>query len=165
MSAPAISAAPAMSATPASNATSAMPVAAPASGVAGAVSKPIPGDLRSRLLEILNEKGMSFIADAVESSDLKEKPGELEFTTAKEFAMALRSGDLAKVVERLVGKALKITVRLGEVAAPVNAKPGVDPRMKDDEATRRALENPEVQRYRELFPGSEVRTVRNLKES
>ena len=165
MSAPAISAAPAMSATPASNATSAMPVAVPASGAAGAVSKPIPGDLRSRLLEILNEKGMSFIADAVESSDLKEKPGELEFTTAKEFAMALRSGDLAKVVERLVGKALKITVRLGEVAAPVNAKPGVDPRMKDDEATRRALENPEVQRYRELFPGSEVRTVRNLKES
>jgi DNA polymerase-3 subunit gamma/tau len=133
---------------------------APAAAVATA-----PGDLRSRLLEVLNERGMAFIADAVEHSQIKEKPGELEFTTAKEFGMALRSGDLAKVVGDVLGKATRITVRFAEMSAPANPAVSADPRMKDDEATRRALENPEVQRYRELFPGSEVRTVRNLKES
>ncbi|MBL8231702.1 MAG: DNA polymerase III subunit gamma/tau [Bryobacterales bacterium] len=161
------------SAAPAQKATAsqapAPQVAAPQAAVpdssAPAVSKPAPGDLRSRLLDALNERGMSFIADAVEHSELKEKPGELEFTAAKEFGMALRSGDLAKVVESVLGKAMKITVRLGEVAAASTPAAGADPRSKDDEATRRALENPEVQRYRELFPGSEVRTVRNLKES
>jgi hypothetical protein len=33
----------------------------------------------------------------------------------------------------------------------------------EDDATRRALTNPEVQRFREVF-GGEIRTVRNLKE-
>jgi DNA polymerase-3 subunit gamma/tau len=135
------------------------------SAAVAAVPKPVPGDLRSRLLEVLNEKGMAFIADAVEHSQVKEKPGELEFTSAKEFGMALRSGDLAKVVGDVLGKPTRITVRFGEVSSPANPVAPVDPRLKDDEATRRALENPEVQRYRELFPGSEVRTVRNLKES
>jgi hypothetical protein len=34
----------------------------------------------------------------------------------------------------------------------------------DDEAARRALEHPEVKRFQETFPGSQVRAVRNLKE-
>jgi len=33
---------------------------------------------------------------------------------------------------------------------------------KQDEVSQRAMENPEVQRYRELF-GGEVRAVRDLK--
>jgi len=36
-------------------------------------------------------------------------------------------------------------------------------KQSEDEVTRDALANPEVQRFRELF-GGEVRTVRNLKE-
>ena len=34
----------------------------------------------------------------------------------------------------------------------------------DEEASQRALENPEVKRFQELFQGSQVRTVRNLKQ-
>ena len=34
----------------------------------------------------------------------------------------------------------------------------------EKETMRRALDNPEVQRAQELFPGSTVRSVRDLKE-
>ncbi|MBI3680419.1 MAG: DNA polymerase III subunit gamma/tau [Acidobacteria bacterium] len=112
-----------------------------------------------RLLAALNEQSMTFIADAVEHAEIHERPGELEFVAAREFAMALRSGDLQKAVEALAGKPLKITVRVAESAATAAAV-----KAPEDETTHRALDNPEVRRYRELFPGSEVRTVRNLKE-
>jgi hypothetical protein len=46
----------------------------------------------------------------------------------------------------------------------VDAKPQAQPPAAADEATGRALENPEVQRFREVFPGAEVRVVRNLKD-
>jgi len=48
---------------------------------------------------------------------------------------------------------------VGQQAAPVSAPPAAN----DDEVTSRALANPEVQRFREVF-GGEVRKVRNLKE-
>ena len=35
----------------------------------------------------------------------------------------------------------------------------------EGEAAERALAHPEVQRFQELFPGAQVRAVRNLKES
>jgi hypothetical protein len=47
-------------------------------------------------------------------------------------------------------------------AASIGPRPAVSKKQEDDVATR-ALANPEVQRFRELF-GGEVRAVRNLKE-
>jgi hypothetical protein len=47
----------------------------------------------------------------------------------------------------------------GEPAAPLTPAAG----KSEDEVTARALANPEVQRFREVF-GGEVRKVRNLKE-
>jgi hypothetical protein len=55
---------------------------------------------------------------------------------------------------------MRIKVKIGDVStepvAPVKKEQGED-------AERRALENPEVRRFREVF-GGEVRNVRNLKE-
>jgi hypothetical protein len=48
----------------------------------------------------------------------------------------------------------------GPAAAPPLAPAGNN---SDEEVTGRALANPEVQRFREVF-GGEVRKVRNLKE-
>ncbi|MCS7023458.1 MAG: DNA polymerase III subunit gamma/tau [Bryobacteraceae bacterium] len=124
-----------------------------------------PGsDLRSRLLTKLQQQGMAFLADAVEHSVVEEKPGEVGFTAAKEFGLALRSTDLAKVVESILGRPVKITVQFKDAAQARPAATG-NSLPQQDETTRRALENPEVRRYRELFPGSEVRAVQNLKES
>jgi DNA polymerase-3 subunit gamma/tau len=120
------------------------------------------GGWRQRLLDVLNEKGMTFIADAVEHSEIVERPGELEFVTGKEFSMAVRSSDMQKTVDALARRPMKIKVTFTD--KPAAAAPAVDRGTNEDEATRMALENPEVQRYRDLFPGSEVRAVRNLKE-
>ncbi|MBV6434367.1 MAG: Holliday junction ATP-dependent DNA helicase RuvB [Bryobacteraceae bacterium] len=120
------------------------------------------GDWRRRLLENLNEKGMTFIADAVEHSEIIERPGELEFVTGKEFSMAVRSSDMQKAVDSLARRPMKIKVTFTD--KPAAAAPAADRGKNEDEGARKALENPEVQRYRELFPGSEVRAVRNLKE-
>ena len=62
----------------------------------------------------------------------------------------------------VAGKPMRIKVKIGEVAA-APAVAAIDKKGKEDDAKRRALENPEVQRFREVF-GGEVRNVRNLKE-
>ena len=52
----------------------------------------------------------------------------------------------------------------GPQSAPLTAAPATPAApATDDEATSRALSNPEVQRFREVF-GGEIRKVRNLKE-
>ncbi|MBL8210412.1 MAG: DNA polymerase III subunit gamma/tau [Bryobacterales bacterium] len=142
------------------------PLPQPPAAPAPPAPKPGSGgssEWRERLLDTLNEKGMTFIADAIEHSDVIDRGNELELVTTKIFAMAARSGDLQKVVDALAGRAMKVKVTISEtapVAAPSKPR-GPEP----DEMTKMVLDNPEVQRYRELFPGSEVRGVRNLKES
>jgi DNA polymerase III subunit gamma/tau len=133
-----------------------------------APAKPAPapvatGDLRSRLLAELHAKEMTFIADAVQHSEMSEKGAEIEFTTSKEFAIALKSGDLSKALERVLGRTPRITLKFGEVAAGPAPETPPAPAAPDD-AAERALASPEVQRFKEMFPGSQVRTVRNLKE-
>jgi len=131
-----------------------------------AAAPPASIEWRQRILDVLNERSLTFIADAVEHSDVNDKGGELEFVTSKIFAMAIRSGDLQKVVEGLARRPIRIRVTVGESAAAA-AAPAMQERrnVNDDELTRAVLDNPEVRRFREMFPGSEVRSVRNLKES
>ena len=68
-------------------------------------------------------------------------------------------------MRQLVGKPLKIKVTIGDVAAPPDRahEKLAAPATQEDDVSRRALANPEVQNFRDLF-GGEVRTVRNLKE-
>ena len=138
-----------------------------------AESSPAPGpqppapaseasDWRERLHRALTELNMPFTADAVENSRIVEVSGELQFTTSAAYKLALRPDDLGKALKHLNARPLRIKVTVGDVgqqAAPVSAPPAAN----DDEVTSRALANPEVQRFREVF-GGEVRKVRNLKE-
>ncbi len=138
--------------------------AAPAPDSTPAAPAASSGDLRSRLLEWLNERGQTFIADAVEHSTVNERTGEVEFITTKEFKMSVQNKDMQKAVDAVMKRPTKIKLTLTD-QAQVAPPAGIDRRAQEDEATTRALSNPEVQRYRDLFPGSEVRAVRNLKES
>jgi len=149
---PATSAAPKAAAAP-------NPPPAPAPASAGT------GDLRGRLLEWLNDRGQSFIADAVEHSIVNERPGEVEFVTVSDFKISVLNKDMQKAVDAVMKRPTKIKLTISDQAPAVAPSQSVDRRAQEDEATTRALSNPEVQRYRDLFPGSEVRTVRNLKES
>lgn len=106
-------------------------------------------------------------ADAVERSEIVESGNELVIVALKSDQMFLKPQDLQAAVNQVAGRSLTIKVKIGEPAAP---QASVAPRSasaaapSDEEATSRALKNPEVQRFREMFPDSQVRTVRNLKD-
>jgi DNA-binding NtrC family response regulator len=79
---------------------------------------------------------------------------------------ALRADDLNKALQQLGSRPYRIKVTVGDTGAPstpLAAAPASPAPPRDDEATSRALANPEVQRFREVF-GGEIRKVRNLKE-
>ncbi len=143
------------------------PVARPASAPPAAAPPPSApaanGSLQQRLIATLHELGMAFTADAVEHSRLDESDSELQFTTPAEFKMMLAATDVQKAVDRLNLGRRRIKITVGD-AGPAAGSGTSAVRPAEDEATSRALANPEVQRFRESFPGAEVRVVRNLKE-
>ncbi len=120
------------------------------------------GSLKQRLVAVLHELGMAFTADAVEHSEVTETGGELLFATPPEFKIMLGEADVQKALAQIDTGKRRIRITVGAGAAASGSAPPARPAA--DEATARALANPEVQRYRELFPGAEIRVVRNLKE-
>jgi len=128
----------------------------PAAAPAGAI------DWRNRLHAALVELELPFTADAVEHSRVTETGNVLEFVTPKEFMLAMRAEDISKAVQRISSRPFKIKVTAGE-GAPAGRSAASAVEQKPDDAAQRALANPEVQRFREVF-GGEVRTVRDLKK-
>jgi len=121
----------------------------------------VASDTRSRLHSALLEGKQTYVADALEHSELTESATELIVTTPKQYAMNLKHPDFTAIVHRVVGRPVKVTVKIGETEREPAAAPAPQP----DEVATRALEHPEVKRFQELFPDSQVRTVRNLKDA
>jgi DNA polymerase-3 subunit gamma/tau len=128
-------------------------------------SQPVAvGDWRQKIHAALMELGMPFTADAVENASIVEANGELQFTATKADSLALSADDLNKAIRQIAGCPMRVKVIIGEAAAPAAPMAKMKPPAADeDEVAKRALDNPEVQRFREVF-GGEVRKVRNLKE-
>jgi len=122
------------------------------------------GSLKQRLIAMLREQKKLFTADAVEHAEIVESGGTIEFLVPRQHMLSLRGPEVGQCLESLLGKPVKTKVTVSENAsAPV----GPSPEMRaagEEETMRRALDNPEVQRAQELFPGSTVRSVRDLKE-
>ena len=135
-------------------------VPAPPVQPAAAQAKPA-GDLRSQLRTHLTEAGMTFTADGIDHSELTETGGEIAILAPEEFRLAMKESDLQKAAQAVLGKPVRVKVSFGKPAEAPEAAKAVP---ADDEATGRAMANPEVRRFQELFPGSQVRVVRNLKE-
>jgi DNA polymerase-3 subunit gamma/tau len=128
---------------------------------APAMGDPAPGDWRERLHGAMLELGMKFTADAVEHSEVTQAGTELRFTTPQNYAIYMQEAEILKAVQHLTGKRMRIKVTIGEVKASAAAP--IDRIVQEDDTRQRALDNPEVQRFRDVF-GGEVRNVRNLKE-
>jgi DNA polymerase-3 subunit gamma/tau len=124
--------------------------------------KAAAGAWRERLHAALMEAGMTFTADGIEHSSVAEVGGELQITAPKEFALSVKAEDIQKILRQMGGKPLRVKVTVGEVAAG-DVTPVQSNAANEEEVAQRALSNPEVQRFREVF-GGEVRTIRNLKE-
>ena len=109
------------------------------------------------------ESKQTHIADAVEHSEIVESPNELTVTTPKMYSMYLKQPGFEAAVIKTLGRTVRITIKFGETAAaPVANKTAAPPA---NEAAERAMENPEVKRFQEMFPDSQVRTVRNLRDN
>jgi len=124
-------------------------------------------DWRQQLHAALMELGMPFTADAIENARVTEAAGELQIVTTKAYSLALRPEDLNKAIRQISPRPLRLKILIGEAGSdtlkPVAAPAAKAPSVAEDEAATRALANPEVQRFREVF-GGEIRKVRNLKE-
>jgi DNA polymerase III subunit gamma/tau len=119
-----------------------------------------PSDWRQALVAALHDLGLPHTADAVQHSRVIESGGELQFVTPREFEYFLKPDEISQAVRKIAGKPMKLSVATGEVALEKSNAPAAP---NEDELTTRALANPEVQRFRDVF-GGEVRKVRNLKE-
>ncbi len=122
---------------------------------------PAPSEWRDKLHAALMELSMPYTADAIEHSAVTENAGELLIDTPKEFSLSMNADELQKAIRHLGGSAMRVKITFTEAASI--AKTAALQKPDENEVTARALSNPEVQRFRELF-GGEVRAVRNLKE-
>ncbi len=142
------------------------PQSSGANALAPAAEAPPPmtsGDPRERLHAYLTDKGLSFLADAVEHSNIQAGAAELTVVTAKSNEMFFKDRDFDAAVRAVFGKALRVKISVGE-ATPRASAIQLAPSAGESQAENRALAHPEVQRFQEVF-GGEIRKVRNLKES
>ncbi len=122
-----------------------------------------PAGIRERLAGALREQNMKFTADAVAQSEVVEADSEIRITAPEEFRMALNERDLTAALKAMGERPRKF--RIAFTSAQPQSSPA--PRAAgavEEEAMRRALSHPEVQRFREEFPDSAIRVARNLKE-
>ncbi len=151
--------------TPAPRTLAAPMTSAPIARATAAPAAPVTdGSLRSRLHAALVEAKQTNLADALEHTEITESNSEVVFTTPKMYQLYLKDPAFDAAVKRVMGKPVRITIKLGETARVAEpAKPDSAP--LKSEAAERALEHPEVQKFQELFPDSQVRAVRNLREN
>ena len=147
-------------------------------------AQPASGDLKSRVLIVLNRDDHEHLADAVEHGLLLESDHEVEVRCAADYrtTLELESAVLAETVGRVLGR--KVRVRLGdnlsetevggivsgapkaagepESAAPNSDSAGPEPAEAAGELRERVLADPQVQQIRQLFEG-QIREVRNLR--
>jgi DNA polymerase-3 subunit gamma/tau len=128
------------------------------------------GDPRDHLHSYLHQKGLTHLADAVENARITVSGADLNVIAPKSYALYFNDRAMADAAREVFGRPLRLKITIddaGEPASPSGAPPGpgAPPAAgnNEEEATARALANPEVQRFREVF-GGEIRKVRNLKE-
>jgi DNA polymerase-3 subunit gamma/tau len=135
---------------------------APLSVEAPARAPEAAGDARTRLHAHLTAAGLTHLADAVENAAVSVSGSDLNVAAAKSYALYFNDRGFNEAVRQVFGRPLNVKFSAGEPGGAAAPMPATKSDAEDD-ATRRALTNPEVQRFREVF-GGEIRTIRNLKE-
>jgi DNA polymerase-3 subunit gamma/tau len=139
-----------------------LPQTAPQAAPQPVAPQPID-DWRARLQEAMTKAGLTFSADAIAQSDVQVNNNELLITASKEYQLDLGREEIATALKQLGYPSMRFKVVFGTPQAAPDTPAPVKPAVKEDEVTVRALADPEVQRFREIF-GGEVRAVRDLKE-
>jgi hypothetical protein len=111
--------------------------------------------------------GLPHSADAIEQSEVTATATDITIIVPGKFQQMAMADLTPKVIEQIAGKPMRVNVRVGkpaQAAGPALTATAPASKQQDDPASQRALEHPEVQRFRETFPEHHVRQVRDLKE-
>lgn len=162
---------------PAPKATAAPPLSAstvaasPRPPAFQASSKPPParsqstGDLREQLHDALQNAGLKFTADAVNSADVSLDGMDLVIRAPKAMMLALKNeARLPSIAAQVAGKPVRLRLEIGENLKVAPVQSADNNSAEDADVRQRALSHPGVKRFQELFPDAQVRTVRNLSE-
>jgi DNA polymerase-3 subunit gamma/tau len=122
------------------------------------------GDARDKLCAHLRTQGHEHLADAVENARIAVNGAELDVTASKSYGLYFRDRAMDEAVREVFGRPLRLKFTAGEESGATPAAGNPAPAKTRGADAERALANPEVQHFREVFGGSEVRMVRNLKE-
>jgi DNA polymerase-3 subunit gamma/tau len=120
-----------------------------------------PGDFKARLIEGLLEGGLNVSADALRLAEVTLNGSELRIRVSKAVQLALRSEAVTKAAQKIAGRPVKVVLETTASAAAVEERASAP---EDGEFNERVFGHPGVKRFQELFPGAQVRTVRNLNE-
>jgi DNA polymerase III subunit gamma/tau len=120
--------------------------------------QPTAAPWKDRLHEAAAELGMPTTADAIEHSEVAESSGKLMFVTHEDYRLFMNEKDILKVVQKVAGRAMRFEITFGTPQAEATPL-----EKKTDDVSERALADPVVRRFQEVFPDAQVRTVRNLK--
>jgi DNA polymerase-3 subunit gamma/tau len=139
------------------------PDSAGSGGLAGESACPTKSqDARAQLHAHLSRGGFTHLADAVENARVEVSGGDLRIVAEPAYKMYFGDPAFANAVREVFGRPLRPVVTVGD--AEGRQAPLDSPAEREDEARGRALANPEVQRFQEVFEGSRIHKVRNLKE-
>ena len=153
--------APVRSAAPIAAPRVSAPTPTPARVAPVPVAAPSDGSLQQRLHSALMAMGAQYSADAVENSSVEEAGSEVIFVTPRAYGLSMKGPEIGKALNELLGRSVKIKLTVGDPAATADIVKAAKP---PGEAEARAMADTEVKRFQELFPGSEVRQVRDLSD-
>ena len=122
------------------------------------------GDLKQDLEAALRSAGLTFSADALAQSDVTQQGNEILIRAPKSMLLSLRDQGVQRVAVQVTGKPVKLRLEARENAPPAPATGPPNAPQEGDPVRERALSHPGVKRFQELFPGAQVRSVRNLNE-
>jgi DNA polymerase-3 subunit gamma/tau len=143
---------------PATTAPAITPAPAPA------VTPAATGDFARDLYQALCREGLNYSADAIQQSELTLQAAELTIRGAKSLSFSLKDPAVQRLASEVAGKPIRVRFEIDETRRAVPQSPPAAANGDDSELRQRALSDPAVKRFQELFTDAQVRTVRNLSE-
>ena len=131
-----------------------------------AMEPPIPNtaDFGQDFYQALSQAGMEHSADAIQHCEVRLNGNEVVIRAPKSMLLLLKDPGVERVAAQVAGKPVRVKLEAGENLTPSAIAPAEKTPSAENEIRERALSHPGVKRFQELFPGAQVRTVRNLNE-
>ena len=154
---------------PAPQAAAAAPPPPPAPPKPKPAPAPNAAGLQAAAVAVLMECGHDFIATTIRQARIEESDDAVvvQVTAEDRTTLEFEWKTVADAVQQAAGRPVRVTLGSDlaetEVVRNVADAAADEPSPVENEASQRALEDPDVKAFQQLFPG-QVREVRNLRE-